>query len=154
MPEVYFYHLTRGPVEQTLATLLERCMQQEWRVAVRGTDRDRLARLDAALWRGAPTGFLPHGLAGGPHDARQPILLTAGAGENRPDCVMAVDGALVSPSEVRALRRCCILFDGLREDAVRAARLQWKSLTDAGCGARYWSEESGRWSEKASKNVD
>ncbi|MCW8843703.1 MAG: DNA polymerase III subunit chi, partial [Rhodobacteraceae bacterium] len=30
-------------------------------------------------------------------------------------------------------------------------RGQWKSLTDAGCAAQYWSEESGRWEKKAEK---
>ncbi|MCK0166079.1 DNA polymerase III subunit chi [Jannaschia sp. S6380] len=154
MGEVYFYHLTRDPVERTLATLLGRCLEQEWRVAVRGTDRDRLVRFDDALWQGPPTSFLAHGLAGGPDDTRQPILLTAGAATNEPQCLMAVDGALVAPTEVREMRRCCILFDGLDAAAVQAARLQWKSLTDAGCAARYWSEESGKWAEKASKNVD
>jgi DNA polymerase-3 subunit chi len=26
-------------------------------------------------------------------------------------------------------------------------------LTDAGCQAQYWSEETGRWQKKAQKNV-
>ena len=33
--------------------------------------------------------------------------------------------------------------------AVQTARVQWKTLTDAGCAAKYWSEESGRWEMKA-----
>ena len=94
--------------------------------------------------------LLPHGLAGGPHDADQPILLTTGGGvANRPVCVMAVDGAEVTPEELAGLERACILFDGLDGDAVQAARGQWKALTGAGCAAQYWSEESGRWEKKA-----
>ena len=58
---------------------------------------------------------------------------------------MAVDGAEVSSTEVDALERVCILFDGNDHDALTRARGQWKMLKDAGCKAQYWSEESGRW---------
>ena len=153
MGEAYFYHLTRNPVEATLTTLLGRCLRQEWRVAVRGTDTARLERLDAQLWQGPGDAFVPHGLAGGPHDARQPILLTTGEAANAPDCLMALDGAEVAAAEVGAMNRVCILFDGMDGEAVGRARAQWKALTEAGCGARYWSEETGKWVEKATKNV-
>lgn len=153
MGEAYFYHLTRNPVEATLGTLLARCRQQGWSVAVRGGDAARLERLDAALWEGPADAFLAHGLAGGDHDARQPILLTTGAATNAPDCLMALDGAEVAAGEVEEMARVCILFDGMDGAALARARAQWKTLTEAGCGARYWSEESGKWVEKATKNV-
>lgn len=151
MGAAYFYHLTRKPLEATLPVLLERALANGWRVAVRGTDRARLVWLDDQLWQGADEGFLPHGLDGGPHDALQPVLLTESEGraENDPACVMAIDGASVSPEEVAALERVCVLFDGRDDAAVQAARVQWKSLTGAGCAAKYWSEESGRWEMKA-----
>ncbi|UWQ17151.1 DNA polymerase III subunit chi [Jannaschia sp. M317] len=153
MAEVYFYHLTRRSVVETLATLLPRCLSQGWRVAVRGTDAGRMAWLDEKLWQGPADSFLPHGLAGGDHDARQPILLTTGDAPNDPACVMLLDGAPISPAEVAPLARVCILFDGLDGEAVSLARGQWTALTGAGVGARYWSEESGKWEEKATKNV-
>ena len=155
MGEAYFYHLTRRPVEAALPQLLERALSQGWRVAVRGTDRSRLEHLDEALWLGPKDGFLPHGMAGGEHDARQPVLLTLGGGAapNAPDMLVGVDGADMTADEVRAHRRACVMFDGTDADALKAARAQWKALTDAGAGARYWSEESGRWQEKATKNV-
>ncbi|WP_170788712.1 DNA polymerase III subunit chi [Ruegeria lacuscaerulensis] len=150
MGAVYFYHLTQRPLEHTLPALLDKARQAGWRIAVRGTDPARMDWLDEKLWLGPEDGFLPHGLAGGPHDADQPILLTTGpqAG-NDPACVMAVDGAAVAPDEVNALERVCILFDGNDEQAVQHARGQWKALTDAGCSAQYWSEASGRWEKKA-----
>ncbi|CTQ50261.1 DNA polymerase III subunit chi [Jannaschia donghaensis] len=151
MGEAYFYHLTRTAPDVTLATLLTRCLAQSWRVAVRGGDAGRLEWLDDRLWQG--DGFLPHGIADGNHDARQPILLTTGPAEDR-DCLMALDGADVAPDEVTKMTRTCILFDGTDGEAVSRARAQWKALTDAGCGARYWSEEGGKWEEKASKNVE
>ncbi|UYP69427.1 DNA polymerase III subunit chi [Thalassobacter stenotrophicus] len=154
MGEAYFYHLTRQPLEVTAATLLGKALGAGWRVALRGRDAERLKALDAKLWHGARDSFLPHGLAGGDHDARQPILLTADmTAANDPQCVMAVDGAEVTPEEVGSLSRVMILFDGTDGEAVAHARTQWKSLTDAGAAARYWSEESGRWEEKASKNT-
>ncbi|MEM7490415.1 MAG: DNA polymerase III subunit chi [Pseudomonadota bacterium] len=153
MAEVYFYHLTRRSVVDTLVPLLNRSLAQGWRVAVRGGDPDRLRWLDEKLWLGDPAAFLPHGLAGGEHDARQPVLLTEGAAANAPDCLMTVDGAALAAEEVPALKRACILFDGTDGDALATARTQWRNLTEAGLPARYWSEESGSWEQKQTKNV-
>lgn len=150
MGAVYFYHLTRQPLEQTLPVLLDKARQAGWRIAVRATDPARLDWLDEKLWLGPDDGFLPHGRAGGPHDAMQPILLTTETmAANDPSCLMAIDGAAVEPDEVEASERVCILFDGNDQSAVQAARVQWKALTSAGCSAQYWSEDSGRWEKKA-----
>ena len=150
MGDVYFYHLTRRPLEAALSMLLERALQAGWKIDVRGTDPRRMAWLDDKLWQGPEESFLPHGLGGGPHDALQPVLLTSERqepGDRR--CVMSVDGAELSAEEVTALDRACILFDGGDEMALQKARGQWKALTTAGCKAQYWSEESGRWEKKA-----
>lgn len=149
MGSTYFYHLTRQPLEVTLPQLLERARGAGWRVAVRGTDAARLDWLDQKLWLGPDEGFLPHGRAGGPHDALQPILLTEAAAANDPQCLMTVDGAEVAADEVRQLERVCVLFDGNDPAAVDQARRQWKALTGAGCPAQYWSEASGRWEKQA-----
>lgn len=154
MGAVYFYHLTRQPLEATLPMLLEKSLEAGWTVAVRGTDLARMDWLDQKLWLGPEEAFLPHGLAGGPNDALQPVLLTTGPATNGPDCLITIDGADVAPDEVNALQRVSILFDGLDDQAVQRARVQWKTLTDAGCSAIYWSEESGRWQKKAEKIND
>ncbi len=148
MGAAFFYHLTRNPVEATLPLLLEKSLANGWRVAVRVTDADRRNWLDRALWQ-AGEGFLPHGIAGGDHDAAQPILLTGDAPTNNPACLMAIDGAPVTPAEVSGFERTCILFDGHDPAAVQHARGQWKSLTGSGASAQYWSEENGRWEMKA-----
>ena len=62
---------------------------------------------------------------------------------------MSVDGAIIEAQEVNDSQRVCILFDGLNETAMQQARGQWKTLTEAGCAAQYWSEESGRWQKMA-----
>ena len=150
MGAVYFYHLTRSTAEDTLLQLLPKALGAGWRVAVRGRDRATLERLDARLWLVPEDGFLPHGLAGGPQDVDQPVLLTDSADlPNAAACVMALDGAEVQPDEATRLERVCILFDGNDPDAVVAARAQWRGLTGAGIAAQYWSEESGRWQKKA-----
>ena len=147
MGAAYFYHLTERPLEATLPVLLGKALEAGWRVEVRGREREMLDRLDRQLWLGE--GFMPHGLAGGPHDAEQPVLLTTDRGGNAATCVMSVGGAEVSADETGALERVCILFDGGDAAAVETARGQWRSLTEAGVAAQYWSEEGGRWVKKA-----
>jgi DNA polymerase-3 subunit chi len=150
MGAAYFYHLTRHPVDVTLAMLLGKAGGAGWRVAVRGGDLDRLRWLDEKLWAGSETDFLPHGLAGGENDTEQPILLTTLAeAANNPQCVMCVDGAAITAEEIAALERVCILFDGNDDEALSHARQQWKTLKDAGASAQYWSQADGRWEKKA-----
>lgn len=150
MGAVLFYHLTRDSVDSTLSTLLPKALAAGLRVEIRSRDMADLQRLDQQLWLGGEDQFLPHGLAGGPHDALQPILLTT-SDHVAPDtgCLMSVQGAPLGPDEVKALSRSCILFDGNTPDALDHARVQWRALTGAGCAAQYWSQESGRWEKKA-----
>ena len=150
MGAAFFYHLTRKPLEVTLPMLLDKARGAGWRVVVRGRAAARMDWLDEKLWLGPEDGFLPHGRAGQPHEADQPILLTTEAAlPNGAVCLMSVDGAEVATEEVQALERVCVLFDGNDEAAVQVARDQWKTLTRAGCQAQYWSESSGRWEKKA-----
>ena len=132
MGNALFYHLTRSPAESLLPVLIGKSLAAGWHVELRGTDPARMERLDLHLWQG--DGFLPHGLAGGPHDARQPVLLTlAGQGAaNGPACLMALDGAPVAPDRAQAVQRTCILFDGGDAQALERARAQWRELTAAG----------------------
>lgn len=150
MGKVMFYHLTRNPLEVTAQMLLERAHQTGWRVTVRGRDPALLARLDETLWLGDKASFLPHGMAGGAHDADQPVLLTSEhACPNDPACLMVIDKADAAPHEANGLERLWILFDGNDPDATAHARAQWKAVTAAGVQAEYWSEDSGRWQMKA-----
>ncbi|MGC9417882.1 MAG: DNA polymerase III subunit chi [Rhodovulum sp.] len=147
MGAALFYHLTRRPLEATLPPLLEKALAKGWRVAIRGTDDGKLDWLDEKLWM--DDGFLPHGRAGGPFEAFQPVLLTTSREmPNGAACLMALDGAPVSAEEAAAMERVCILFDGNDAAALDIARDQWRSLTKAGIAAQYWSEDSGRWEMK------
>ena len=131
MGVVMFYHLTRSAADETLSMLLPRAMGQGWRVMIRGTDRAALERLDARLWLDEGQTFLPHGMEGGRHDAAQPVLLGVGPIVNAAQGLFLIDGA-----------------DGAQ---LSAARAKWKTLTEAGLPAQYWSEEGGRWEKKAER---
>jgi DNA polymerase III subunit chi len=149
MGAVFFYELHGTPLDATLPMLLDKARGQGWRVLVRSPDAQLLARLDDLLWQGPVDSFMPHGLAGGAHDADQPVLLgdlpaTGFA------CVMAVGGAQITAQEAESLERGCILFDS-DASAKAEARIQWKTLTDAGIAAQYWAQEDGRWTKKAER---
>ena len=148
MASALFYHLTRSGPAQLLPMLIGKSLQAGWRVELRGRDRARQVALDEALWQGE--GFLPHGLAGGPHDARQPALLTVEgqAAANAPRCLIALDGAGVSGPECAALERACVVFDGNDPAELDRARALWRALKEAGVTAEYWSEADGRWERK------
>ncbi len=147
MGAAYFYHLTKRSLEATLPVLIGKSLEAGWKVAVRAREETLLEHLDRQLWLG--DGFLPHGLAGGPHDSEQPVLLTTGEPGNDPNCLISVDGAEVGAFEVAAKERVCILFNGADPAAVEHAREQWRALTEAGAVAQYWAEDQGRWTKKA-----
>jgi DNA polymerase-3 subunit chi len=149
MGTVLFYHLTASPVDAVLAQLLPRALDQGWRVMLRSTDPAMLERLDGRLWLGGDETFLAHGLEGGPHDADQPILLGQGAAVNGARVLALVDGAGAEDSEIAAMERVWVLFDGNDAGRLAAARLQWKAITAAGHSAQYWSEAGGKWEKKA-----
>ncbi len=150
MGKAMFYHLTDDPLEVTARNLLSRAVEQGLPVAVRGRDAAHLEWLNKALWLGEKAAFLPHGLAGEPHAADQPVLLTtAHEAPNNAQIVMLVDRSEADPAEVAALERLWVMFDGNDPDSVSHARGQWKAMVAAGVLAEYWSQEGGRWTCKA-----
>lgn len=151
MGTAMFYHLTRSTAENTVTSLLDRAVGLGWRVMIRGRDAARLDRLDAHLWLHPENSFLPHGRAGGADDADQPVLLGDGSITNDASAMMLLDGADVTLAEAQSLTRLWLIFDGEDAAALAAARVQWKTLTDAGIPAQYWSEETGKWQMKAEK---
>lgn len=134
--------------------LLARSLAAGWRVAVQMRSEALMTRLDERLWIHPADGFLPHGIAGGAQDARQPVLLACGAAVgNDPACVIALEGADLPPDQARGLERGCILFDGHDLGAVEHARGQWRSLTRAGIEAQYWAQEASGWVMKATSQT-
>lgn len=148
-----FYHLTRSAPEALVPRLIARARQEGWAVDLRSTQPRVIARLDDKLWQ--ENGFMAHGVEGGPHDAMQPVLLRV-TGEAAPSaandalCILALDGAPVSPEACSEAKLVCIIFNGNDDYALQAARSQWRSLVSGGVAADYWSEASGKWEKQHS----
>ncbi|MCB5410094.1 DNA polymerase III subunit chi [Pseudogemmobacter faecipullorum] len=149
MGAVKFYHLQQNSLGDVARTLLGQALSQGWNVMLRGASRQRLERLDLALWQGPEDSFLPHGLEGGPHDADQPVLLGTGAAVNGARAVMLLAGSPVDPGEAGRMERIWLLFEDGDEDQMQIARAEWRAVTKAGLAAEYWSDETGRWVKKA-----
>jgi DNA polymerase-3 subunit chi len=142
---VDFYQLAGTPVEEVIAALAQKLLDSGERLLVVAADEASLARLDRLLWDVSPTSFLPHGIAGGADDTRQPILLST-----TPDAANVARNLLIADGEWReaALNfdRAFYLFDAA---TLAGARLAWKLLAGRGVERHYWAMENGRWTEKA-----
>lgn len=144
--QVDFYQLAGTPAETVIASIAEKLLAQDRRLLIVAADDHQLARLDRLLWDQGPASFLPHGIAGGPDDARQPILLSTS-----PDAPNLARNMLIADGEWRdaALdyERSFYLFD---QATLEGARLAWKLLAGReGVERRYWAQEGGRWVNKA-----
>ena len=150
MAEIWFYHLQSRPLEQVLPTLLERSLARGWKVVVECSSRERLAALDDRLWTYADESFLPHGTAGEPDAAGNPIVLTTDAGNpNAAQVRFCVDGVRI-PDALDDYERVILMFDGDDPEALASAREDWKKLRARGLAATYWQQdETGRWEKKA-----
>jgi DNA polymerase-3 subunit chi len=147
MAEVWFYHLERTSLEQALPELLEKVLARGWKGQVRLRDAARVEALDQHLWTWRDDSFLPHGPAGEPHAARQPILLTTEAENvNGAEALLLVDGA--EPGDLAGYERVMVLFDGNDEAALATARAQWSALKARGEDLSYWRQEGRGWKKQ------
>ena len=74
--QVDFYQLAGSPAEQVITSVAEKVLASDGRLLIVAEDDSFLARLDRLLWDPGPNSFLPHGIAGGADDAKQPVLLS------------------------------------------------------------------------------
>ncbi|MEP6983377.1 MAG: DNA polymerase III subunit chi [Sphingomicrobium sp.] len=144
--QVDFYQLGGTPPEQVIATLAEKVLETDGRLLVVAEDEAQLARLDRLLWDQGATSFLPHGVAGGADDARQPILLsTSPDAPNQARNMLIADGLWREAS--LTYDRSFYLFD---DSTLDGARLAWKLLAGReGVERRYWAREAGKWVRKS-----
>ena len=143
--QVDFYQLADGGPGQVIASIADKILAQDARLLIVGADEGALARLDRLLWDQGSDSFLPHGIAGGTDDARQPILLST-----HPDAPNLARNVLIADGEWReavlAYDRAFYLFDA---DTLEGARLAWKLLSGReGIARRYWASEGGKWVKK------
>lgn len=143
--KVDFYQLGGTPVEQVIASLAEKLLASDGRLIVIAEDEGFLSRLDRMLWDQGATSFLPHGLSGGPEDARQPILLSTS-----PDAPNVARNMLIADGIWRdsalSYERTFFLFGN---EGLGNARAAWKSLARReGVERRYFAQEDGKWVPK------
>ena len=144
--QVDFYQLVGTALEGVIASIAEKILAGDGRLLVVADDEALLGRLDRVLWDQGTTGFLPHGVAGGSDDSRQPILLSTSLdAPNQARTMLIADG--VWREAALTYDRSLYLFD---ESTLESARLAWKSLADReGVERRYWAQENGKWVKKA-----
>ena len=144
--QVDFYQLAATPAEQVVAKLAQEVLSAGGRLVVVAEDELFLARLDRFLWDAEPTSFLPHAIAGGADDARQPILLSTS-----PDAPNLARNLLIADGLWREAAltydRSLYLFGA---PSLQPARAAWKALAGReGVERRYWEQKSGEWKQQA-----
>ena len=144
--QVDFYQLGEAAADQVIASLADKVLGGDGRLLIVAGDEAWLSRLDRILWDQGATSFLPHGIAGGADDARQPILLsTSPDAPNRARNILLADGEWREAA--LAYDRAFYLFDSA---ALENARLAWKLLAGReSVERRYWAREDGRWVNKS-----
>jgi DNA polymerase III subunit chi len=143
--QVDFYQLSGIPAEQVIADIAEKVLNTDERLLIVAEDGAYLAKLDRILWDEGAGSFLPHGLAGGADDARQPILLSSSPdAPNQARNMLIADG--VWREAALTYDRSFYLFD---DATLEGARLAWKLLSGReGIERRYWAREGNRWAKK------
>ncbi|MES2001798.1 MAG: DNA polymerase III subunit chi [Pseudomonadota bacterium] len=142
---VDFYQLGASSPEAVIATIAGKVTAIGERLLVVADDEAFLTRLDRLLWSQDEGSFLPHALAGGVEDARQPVLLSTS--EDAPNLarnLLIADGRWREAA--LSFERAFFLFAG---EATEDARLAWKLLSGRdGVDRRYWAQDDGKWVEK------
>jgi DNA polymerase-3 subunit chi len=142
--QVDFYQLAGTPADQVIVSIAEKVLDSDGRLLIVAEDDAYLVRLDRQLWNEGPS-FLPHGLAGGTDDSRQPILLST-----HPDAPNQARNMLIADG---SWREAALSYDRsfylLDNATLEGARLAWKLLAGReGIERRYWARENGKWVKK------
>lgn len=141
---VDFYQLSRDPAEAVVPQIARNTLKAGERLLVVSDDDGQLARISEALWSKLPDSFLAHGFSGGPHEARQPILLS-----DRPEPVNGARFLAIADGIWREgdpqLERTFYLFD---EATLQQARDCWRALDGReALDRRFWKQQGGKWVE-------
>lgn len=152
-PEIWFYQLQRETLESAIVPLLEKTLQRGWKAIVRTASAERASAIDSHLWTWRPDSFLPHGRSEDGHTNRQPIYLTEhDDNPNNAEVLFLVDGISGLDWNAPALKaheRVVLIFDGRSEDALSAARMDWRNARDAALAVTYWKQsDDGRWEKQ------
>jgi DNA polymerase-3 subunit chi len=140
---VDFYQLSRDSAETALPLIAHASLKAGERLLVVSADDSQRGRISEALWTRLPDSFLAHAQAGGPHDARQPILIS-----NQPDPAngarfLALAGGLWREAE--GFTRIFLMFD---DATLSGARACWRLLGERdSVERRFWKQQGNKWVE-------
>ena len=149
MAEVFFYHLTESTLDEALPTLVEKSLGRGWSAVIQTGGEEMRDEFDAHLWTYRPDTFLAHGRDGEERPGDQPVFLTVSADNpNGAKIRFLVDGA-APPADLNGYDRVVLMFDGLDEEALQAARGHWKALKAGGHDLAYYQQNSGGGWERA-----
>ncbi len=145
MTKVLFYELENQSVEAVLASLLERCIERDWRAAVEVTSAERLESLDTYLWTYRDEAFLAHGSVATGCPELQPVFISETCeNQNNASVRFLVDGAEIG--DISTYDRAVYLFDVKNTDERERARAQWREASSAGHDVTYWKQDAnGCW---------
>jgi DNA polymerase-3 subunit chi len=140
---VDFYQLSRDPAEGVVPVLAQNTLKAGERLLVVSANDSQIARISEALWQ-RPGSFLAHGLAGGPHQQRQPILLADNpAAANGARYVTFADGQW--RDEAEQFERVFLLFDSATIDQARGT---WRTLGEReDVERKFWKQDGAKWVE-------
>jgi DNA polymerase-3 subunit chi len=128
---------------------VEKSLSRGWRVVLQFSGEAMRDQLDALLWTWRETSFLPHGIDGTAHDARQPVLLTVGT-DNANDAQIRFLCGGAAVEDIAGYERVVVMFDGHDNAQLEQARSQWRSFAGPGNQITYWQQSgSGGWERKA-----
>ena len=123
--EIWFYHLTRQPLERALPLLLERSLARGWKAVVQAQTQERIQTLDEFLWTYSEESFLGHGTAADGDGELQHVYLTTGSeNPNGSQVRFFIEGAQIAPvlDQGGKYDRVILMFDGNNEQELVAAR--------------------------------
>ena len=141
---VDFYQLSRDPAPQVAALLASKALGAGAKVLVVAEDKALLEATSKALWQFSPDSFLANAMAGGDHDAHQPVLLSDKLeAANGANLLLLADGKWRDPGD--GFARVMLLFNAKTIDDARGT---WRQLgEEAGIERRFWKQDGKRWVE-------
>ena len=149
MPEVWFYHLEKQPLDHVLPRIVSKAIERGLPLVIETTNQDHITKISDMLWAAEDVAFLPHGFEGDGQGELQPVWLTIGP-DNPNESKMRIFTHGAIPADISTLSRAMLMFDGNDPQALDAARAEWKRQKSAGHSVIYWrQDENGKWQDQA-----
>lgn len=159
--EVIFYQLTNAHFEKLLVQLVQKSLNQNWRVEIRFNSTSKLESFDSFLWSFTNDSFLAHGSMEDPFPEKQPILLSLDNMDNSSyldeNTKQSVNGAQVffcvsgaTAPQPENYDKIIIIFYNDQGEEYQKIRQQWRLYKEKQCKLKYWAQQpNGKWEEKA-----